>query len=117
MRNSDGSPVFATNGTRLISKPDPFLQTFMNGPVFGLSNYSSSPTATQITDAVQRAEFHNVEAPNWHTMLAPSVKTARTMVLASGLFLRAQQRRHLLSFGAGQRPGFHRQAVPAFHAG
>jgi hypothetical protein len=83
MRNSDGSPAFASNGTRLISKPDPFLQTFMNGPVFGLSNYSSSPTATQITDAVQRAEFNNVEAPNWHTLLAPSVKTGQTMVLTS----------------------------------
>jgi hypothetical protein len=86
MRNSDGSPAFASNGTRLISKPDPFIQNFMNGPVFGLSNYSSSPTATQITDAEQRAEFHNVEAPNWHTMLAPSVKTGQTMVLTSDYF-------------------------------
>jgi len=86
MRNSDGSPAFAPNGTRLISKPDPFLQNFMNGPVFGSSTYSSSPTATQITDAIQRAEFNNVEAPSWHTMLAPSVKTGQTMVLTSDYF-------------------------------
>ena len=47
MRNSDGSPAFASNGTRLISKPDPFIQTFMNGPVFGSSNWTAASNATQ----------------------------------------------------------------------
>jgi hypothetical protein len=91
MRNADGTPRFVVNqfgvSVPLISKPDPFIQTFMNGPVFGLASYSSSPVATQFNDAEQRAEFGNKARADWHTLLAPSLKTARTMVLLRGTYL------------------------------
>jgi len=90
MRNNDGTPAFAINQfnqvVRLISLPDPFIQPFMNGPVFGVSNYTSSPGPTQITDAIQRAEFGNKARSDWHTLLAPSIKTTRTMVLTADNF-------------------------------
>ncbi len=84
------TPAFAVNQfgqtIRLISLPDPFVQPFMNGPVFGVSNYTSSPAPTQITDAIQRAEFGNKARSDWHTLLAPSIKTTRTMVLTADNF-------------------------------
>lgn len=90
MRNNDGTPAYATNqfgqSVRLISLPDPFIQPFMNGPVFGVSNYTSSSTPTQVTDAIQRAEFANKAPSNWHTLLAGKVKTTRTMVLTADNF-------------------------------
>lgn len=47
---------------------------------FSSSNYTSSSTPTQFADAVQRAEFQGAQ-DNWHTLLVPSVKTTRTMVI------------------------------------
>ena len=85
LRNADGSPRFV-NGVRLISMPDAFVQPFMNGPVFGVANYSSSPVATQISDAEQRATFGSQARSDWHTLLAPSVKTTQTMVLIRGTY-------------------------------
>src|SRR5437868_1159089 len=45
MRNFDGSPRFVTNqfgqSVPLISRPDNFVQPFLNAPVFGVANYSS----------------------------------------------------------------------------
>jgi hypothetical protein len=54
--------------------------------VYGTSNYSSSPVATQFVDSVQRAEFGNQARPDWHTLLAPSVKTGRVMTLLRGSY-------------------------------
>ena len=101
-RNADGSPRFVrvvngkaiTCGTpgepgchRLFfdvetagSGGTTFLQRILDLPVFSNSNYTSSSTPTQFADAVQRAEFQG--APdNWHTLLVPTVKTTRTMVI------------------------------------
>jgi hypothetical protein len=101
MLNADGTPrSVVTNSTncpkctaselgrtvRLRSSPAPFLTHFVNGPVYGSSSYSSSPVPTQITDAEQRAEFGNKAQPNWHTMLAPSVKPGLTMALIEGTY-------------------------------
>jgi hypothetical protein len=105
LRNADGSPRYVkvvnkkvltcanpgngsapTGCTRLFSDVTPFIQPFLNGPVFGNANYSSSPVPTQITDAVQRAEFGNQARSDWHTLLAPHVATTRTMVLIEGSY-------------------------------
>ncbi|HEX2327262.1 MAG TPA: hypothetical protein VHN74_00950 [Candidatus Angelobacter sp.] len=104
LRNADGTPRFVkvVNGAvvtcgqngvpldstckPLVSDVTPFIQPFLNGPVFSNANYSSSPVPTQITDAVQRAEFGNNAKPDWHTLLAPSVKPAETMVLPRGSY-------------------------------
>jgi hypothetical protein len=85
LRNFDGSPRFV-NGQPLISSPAAFVTPTVNSPVFSNATYSSSGAPTQITDAVQRAEFFKSAKPDWHTMLVPSVKTGRTMVLIRGTY-------------------------------
>lgn len=95
LRNADGSPRFVkvingrtiTCGTptepgckRLFFDPTPFIELVLESPVFSNSNYTSSPAPTQFADAVARAEYQG--APDdWHTLLAPSVKTMQTMVI------------------------------------
>lgn len=104
LRNADGSPRFViviagkveTCGVdvpfqpgcqRLFSDVTPFIQPFVNGPVFnGLANYSSSPVATQITDAIQRAEFGNHARADWHTLLAANIMPTETMILIRGTY-------------------------------
>ncbi|MBV8551019.1 MAG: hypothetical protein JOY54_06935 [Acidobacteriaceae bacterium] len=85
LRNSDGSPRFV-NGQPLISSPTAFIQPTLNSPVFQDAAYSSSDIPTQITDAIQRAEFFDSAKSDWHTLLNPSVKTGRTMVLIRGTY-------------------------------
>src|SRR6201989_341907 len=85
LRNVDGSPMFV-NGKPLISSPTQFVQPLLDSPIFQIFPYSSSNDATQYTDAVQRAEFFRRAKPDWHTMLNPSVKTGRTMVLLRGTY-------------------------------
>lgn len=117
MRDNEGNPAYATNqfgvSVRLISVPDPFIQLFMNGPVFGVSNYTSSPTATQITDAVQRAEFGKQARADWHTLLSPSIKTTRTMVLtADNYFFAFNDDGTCCAFVLVSDPAFQAQLFP-----
>ena len=95
LRNANGSPRFVrvvngktiTCGTaiepgckRLFFDPSPFINPVLESPVFSNAHYTSSVAPTQFADAVARAEYQG--APDdWHTMLAPSVKTMRTMVI------------------------------------
>ena len=58
----------------------------MNSPVFANATYTSSSTPTQFTDAVQRAEYFNSAKADWHTWLAPAVKTPRVMTLRRGTY-------------------------------
>jgi hypothetical protein len=85
LRNYDGSPRFV-NGYRLLYDSTQYLQATLNSPVFQVSSYNSSSVPTQITDAVQRAEFYKSAKSDWHTILAPAVKTSRTMVLIRGTY-------------------------------
>jgi hypothetical protein len=94
-RNANGSPRFVkvingkaiTCGTsvepgcqRLFFDATPFVQPVLESPVFSDANYTSSGVPTQFADAVAKAEYQNAKA-DWHTLLAPSVKTTRTMVI------------------------------------
>jgi hypothetical protein len=94
-RNADGSPRFVrvVNGKpitcgiprepgckRLFFDATPFIQPVVESPVFSNANYTSSAAPTQFADAVSRAEYQGATA-DWHTLLAPSVKTTRTMVI------------------------------------
>lgn len=96
LRNRDGSERFVkiVNGQvvtctnppgpgckRLVFDAAPFIQQILDSPVFSNANYTSSGVPTQFADAVQRAEFFDRAKPDWHTLLAPSVKTGRTMTL------------------------------------
>jgi hypothetical protein len=100
LRNADGSPRFVkVVGTSVITcanPPDPachplffdaspFIEPILASPVFSNANYTSSAAPTQFADAVSRAEYPKAK-PDWHTLLAPSVKTARTMVLLRGTY-------------------------------
>jgi hypothetical protein len=86
LRNADGSPRFV-NGQRLISSPAAYVAPTLASPIFQPTGYSSSFIATQFTDAILRAEFYGVASQHWHTLLYPSVKPGRTMVLVAGTYL------------------------------
>jgi hypothetical protein len=77
--NPDGS-VF------LHYDPKPFVLPTLESPLFQNSTFTSSPVPTQVTDAIQRAEFWNTMAPDWHTMLLGSLKQERTMQVPSGYY-------------------------------
>jgi hypothetical protein len=94
-RNADGSPRFVrvVNGKAitcgiprepgcrpLFFDATPFIQRVLDSPVFSNAMYTSSAAPTQFADAVARAEYQGARA-DWHTLLAPSVKTTRTMVI------------------------------------
>jgi hypothetical protein len=86
LRNEDGSPRFV-NGQPLVSSPDAFIAPILNSPVFAFSNWSSSSVPTQLIDAMQRASYFSKAKDDWHTLLVPSVKTARRLVLNKGSYL------------------------------
>lgn len=75
--NADGTVAFTIN-------PKKDVQPTLKSPVFSNATYNSSPRPTQFADAVNRAEFHNVETSNWHTLLAPSLKPMVTMKVPAG---------------------------------
>jgi len=77
--NPDGS-VF------LHYDPTPYILPTLQSPVFQNSTFTSSPIATQTSDAIQRAEFWNVMAPDWHTMLLASLKQVRTMQVPANFY-------------------------------
>lgn len=66
--------------------PTPFILPTLQSPVFENSTYTSSPAPTQFADAVQRAEFWNSMAPDWHTMLLGSLKQVRTMQVPAAYY-------------------------------
>jgi hypothetical protein len=69
--------------------PKPFILATLQSPVFENSTFTSSPTPTQITDAIQRAEFWNTMKPDWHTLLLASLKQERTMQVPHGFYFYA----------------------------
>lgn len=85
LRNYDGSPRYV-NGKRLYSDATQFVPLVTGSPVFQNYTYSSSLAPTQFTDAVQRAEYYSAAKDDWHTLLAPSVKTPRVMQLLRGTY-------------------------------
>jgi hypothetical protein len=78
------------DGSVLHSDATQYVQPVLGSPIFSNSTYSSSSTPTQISDAVHRAQFFSSAKADWHTLLAPSVKTARTMRLPFGSYLFAR---------------------------
>lgn len=101
LRNADGSERFVEivkgnvvtcanppgpNCHRLLFDSTPFIQSVLDSPVFSNANYTSSDTPTQFADAVARAEYFDRAKPDWHTLLAPTVKTTRAMTLIKGTY-------------------------------
>ena len=79
----DGS-VRVVNGHKLHYSVEPFVADVVNSPIFQRAEYTSSDAPTQFSDAVQRAEFYNAMQTDWHTLLKPSVKAARTLSIPRG---------------------------------
>jgi hypothetical protein len=86
LRNADGSPRFV-NGQPLVSSPEAFVTPVLNSPIFAYSNWSSSSIPTQFIDAFQRASYFSNAKDDWHTLLVPSIKTPRRMILNQGSYL------------------------------
>ena len=85
LRNFDGSPRYV-NGQRLIADGTQFVAAVLHSPLFQNYPYSSSDRPTQFNDAVHRAQFFHRSDDDWHTLLVPAVKTARTMVFIRGTY-------------------------------
>jgi hypothetical protein len=81
----DGS-IRLNKGKQMILDPSGLVQNVLGSPVFSNTSFDDSPVATQVTDAVQRAEFDKKAKSDWHTMLQPSVKTTRTISLPRGTY-------------------------------
>ena len=79
LRNFDGSPRFFSDVT-------PFIAPTLASPVFQNAPYTSSPVPTQFSDAIQRAEYAGKAKDDWHTVLSPNVKAARSMTLIRGTY-------------------------------
>jgi hypothetical protein len=62
----------ADNSVLTVVPFAPFEDATLQSPNFANANYGSGQQV-QFADAVQRAEFFNTMAPNWHTNLQPSV--------------------------------------------
>jgi len=108
LRNFDGSPRYVkvdggvvttcttdlTGCQPLVSDPThaynagggDLTQLLIQSPIFSNTAFSSSDVPTQVTDAVQRAEYYNHMKPNWHTVLSPVQKATRRMVLVRGTY-------------------------------
>jgi hypothetical protein len=84
LRNPDGSQAFLPNGQPLIENPLKDVAPVLHSPIFQRTRYSSSTSATQFTDAIQRAEYWGQEQKNWHTELSPTVKTTRVLDVPAG---------------------------------
>jgi hypothetical protein len=76
--NKDKSVFFTVPATNAI------VNNTLQSPIFQNSFFDDSPAPTQVTDAVQRAEFDKKAKSDWHTMLAASLKPHRTMVVPAG---------------------------------
>ena len=82
----DNGDVRVINGQPLVYDPTMFLDKVLKSPVFSKAKFSSSNKPTQITDAVQRAEFFNVMKPDWHTLLTPIVRPKQVMRIPAGRY-------------------------------
>jgi hypothetical protein len=62
------------------------VKPLLDSPIFSNARYGSSERPTQFTDAIHRAQFFKQSDDDWHTILRPSVKQERTMVLIRGTY-------------------------------
>jgi hypothetical protein len=83
--DKDGS-IRMVDGIPMVSSPDAFVAPTANSPVFKNHTYSTSDKPTQVTDAVQRAEFYKRMRWDWHTLLNGQVKRGRVMALPRGSY-------------------------------
>jgi hypothetical protein len=73
--------VLVINGIPMIADATQFMAPVLGSPVFANYKYSSGTQPTQISDAIQRAEFYNQMKPNWHTLLGAAPQAGLTMKL------------------------------------
>ena len=83
--NYDGTPRYV-GGQLLYADATQFVNPLLKSPVYDSHRYTSSEDPTQFVDAVQKAEYGREADDDWHTLLAPSVKTPRLMTLLRGTY-------------------------------
>jgi len=83
--DTNGS-VRIIGGKPAIMDATQYVNPVLKSPVFDRAVFDSSDGPTQYADGVQRAEFFRAADPDWHTMLQPATKTARTMTLRRGTY-------------------------------
>jgi hypothetical protein len=74
------------NGHKLFMDGGAHLRDLLHSPVFSNALYSSSSEPTQFTDALQRAEFWNQMAQDWHTILVPHVAEEQVISIPMGKY-------------------------------
>lgn len=86
LRNADGS-IRYVNGQRLYYDATQYAALAAGSPVFQNASWSTSNAPTQITDAIQRAEYWSTMRPDWHTLLATNTNTKpQVMILLKGTY-------------------------------
>jgi hypothetical protein len=68
----------------LSTSAAPYETLTVDSPVFSPATWSSSPTPTELPDAIQRAEFYQKAKPDWHTELAPEPEPPLVIQLPYG---------------------------------
>jgi hypothetical protein len=85
--DADGNVATTTSGAplRMATGPDIVHKT-VHSPIFEPFHYTSG--FAQFTDGLMRAQFWNRMGggDDWHTVLLPSVKTARTIQVPLGMY-------------------------------
>ncbi|HEX5433346.1 MAG TPA: hypothetical protein VFY05_03855 [Candidatus Angelobacter sp.] len=67
-------------GEPIVLSPEPVVASVRNSPNFRAAQYQTG--FTQFADAVQRAQFYNSMAPDWHTLLeTPAILKPLIMVV------------------------------------
>ncbi len=111
LRNYDGTPRYV-NGHRLYMDATQLVAPVLSSPVFSNASYDSSEEPTQFMDAVQKAEFGHKAGEDWHTVLAPRVGTARTIVLIRGTYQFATYTDGTLAFVLVDEATFYSKLFP-----
>ena len=76
--DANGNPRFI-NGHQLLSLATPFVMPVLESPVFSNAPYSSGVEPTQVSDAIQRAQYFDNMTPDWHTLLGGEAAPAYIM--------------------------------------
>lgn len=81
----DGTQRYV-QGKRMYYDATQYVQPVLDSPVFQVAPYTSGKEPTQISDAIQRAEFYHGGEDHWHTLLSPVVRENYVMKLPYGTY-------------------------------
>jgi hypothetical protein len=74
-----GAPILSSSASQ-------YETNVVNSPVFSPGTWSSSATPTELSDAIQRAEFFSTAKADWHTELGPDPTSAVVVQIPYGAY-------------------------------